>query len=251
MKIIEIREPRIGKAVTRATVDYLDKNQGELHSVDYENFIELEYDLFSKLEKLGWRSLGNGHFSMVFFNARKPYILKVNMVSDPGYTAFAKMAKQYPNKYFPKISDLKELKSNGREYGIYLIEKLVKMEIERANIYAEILRSVLKGEKGQLTLNNTDAHRLGYSQSQWEHIMEEIFGDPEFVSAINMIVAGVKSRRFQVDMHQNNIMQRADGTPVIIDPYATLATEYSPMYTSEDNPSDNPSDKSSAYYRSL
>ena len=77
-----------------------------------------------QFEKLGWKVLGSGVFSMVLVNPSKKYVLKVNIQPDPGYQKYVDLILKHPNKYFPQISDMKLLNIQDSKYYVYLIEKL-------------------------------------------------------------------------------------------------------------------------------
>jgi len=230
MKIFEVttRQPKIGKGVQKATHDYLQNGElFDIGDVDFEN--GAGHELLRRLKKLGWTRLGNGYFSLVFSNPKKNYVLKVNLVNDPGYIEYVKLIKSHPNKYFPHISDMKILEVNGEEFGIYLIERLKEMDTPWNFIYSEILRGMMGVQaggasvtkKGMLTLQNTPAPKK-YNQDDWTEILDRIEENEEFVNAINLVVTWANKRLIGIDMHNGNIMQRSDGTAVITDPYAGL-----------------------------
>ena len=166
---------------------------------------------------------------MVFENVKKPYVLKLTMAKDPAYMEYVRLINTHPNKYFPKISDMKILEVNGEKFGVYLIERLQTMKKPWNQIYAEILRRIMgvhDEEEGILTLRNTPApHRLDVPQYQWEEILDQIDGNEELITAIKLVASWVNKRINRIDMHSGNIMQRSDGTVVITDPYAPLSTD--------------------------
>jgi hypothetical protein len=224
MNITELRQPKISKSVERSATDYFKKGNLDYVSDDHEDFDEPEYELLRKLKKLGWNQFGNGAFSLVFSNPKKNYVLKLTLVSDPGYDAYVQLILSHPNKYFPHISDLKTIDVDGKKFGIYLIEKLTEMTNPWNDIYSLILRTMMGGDqrmKGILTLQNTPAPRsLQYTQAQWEQVLDKIAENDEFMTAIQLVSTWYNKRMLRIDMHQGNIMQRKDGTVVITDPYA-------------------------------
>jgi hypothetical protein len=218
MKIFELREPKISKSEETVAKNYLRK--GSMTYVADSEFGEDEEELINKLSKLGWQRLGHGNFSYVFSNPRKSYVLKLAMVSDPGYAEYVKLIKAHPNKYFPHLSDLKTLKSGGETFGMYLIEKLVEMEAPWGEIYSKILRTMIGGA-GALTIQNISAPS-NYTQANWQSILEKVLSNDEFVTAIKLVASWAKKSKFKIDMHAGNIMQRKDGTAVITDPYSFI-----------------------------
>jgi hypothetical protein len=145
-------------------------------------------------------------------------VLKLTLISDPGYNQYVKSIRSHLNKYFPKISDLKTLTVAGEDFGIYLIEKLAKIREPLDEIYAEIFRSMMEVGTGAITIQNTPAPQE-YSQRQWENILDKVLSNKELMTAMQLVVSWSKKSKFKIDMHRGNIMQRKDGTIVITDPY--------------------------------
>jgi len=172
-----------------------------------------EHILNKKLKKLGWRAVGAGSFSTVYENATSPYLLKVNKYPDVGYSTFAKIAQAHPNKHFPKIGKIKKYEYDDDTYYIYLIEKLKEIPGSSGSDIAQALSKVLWFPIG------TPLARIFNKKTP------KIFTkQPGLIQALNILnkATGIGDGRdsdVSLDLHGENVMQRKDGTIVIIDPF--------------------------------
>ena len=158
-------------------------------------------DIDKKLREMGWFKSGEGMYSDVYENASKSYILKINRSQDLAFDDFVKLTHKFKNKHFPKISDQKEINIDGRKYYIYAIEKLYPLDEYNGNrVYFLIHRFV------------------EYYSILGKKLRNPNFNDyPELKKALEIITKNNRNHGF--DMHRGNVMQRKDGTVVIIDPY--------------------------------
>ena len=173
----------------------------------------LKNQLISRLRKLGWRPMGRGVFSMVFENFQKQYVLKVTLNPDPGYAEYVKIIKDNPNVHFPRISDLKSMNIDGHEFYVYLIERLKPIaDSHRALIIANLLSWIARGDSPSEIKNML-------FNLEWFPDFEEISNSEDLMQAIVLVGNAARQHRFVLDIHQDNIMIRPDGTVVITDPY--------------------------------
>ena len=198
MKIVEFYKPKISMGVDAATQTFLNKNS-------IATWYDKRTKLYTKLEQLGWTTLGTGAFSSVFKNKNKNYVLKINTQGDKGYAAYVNLIKKFKNPHFPIISDMKLMKLSEYDapYYIYLIEKLEPLQNWKI---ANILKIIADHCYEELT----DLEDI-------VHIPEYVKNDESLVQAARL-VGEYKNKAF-LDMHSGNFMQRKDGTIVITDPY--------------------------------
>ena len=96
------------------------------------------------LNKLGWKYLDEGLYSMVFYNSNKSYILKINNTEDDAFHHFVNIIHLYKNPHFPKISDMKELTINDKTFHIYLIESLKDFDMYDAQDIGDFLYDLVE-----------------------------------------------------------------------------------------------------------
>jgi hypothetical protein len=194
MKINEVIKPRISLPVSRAAGTFYRKHQAD----DIDSHDNLE----KKLKKYGWRYLSSGALSNVFGNSKKSYVLKINKQPDPAFQSFVNLIKKYPNKHFPKISDMKEYKVGKKKYYVYMIEKLYKV---RDEFIKDLIYSYANGNPIDVMRTNAD-------------YLEYLNKHPSLKQALDILIKNEK--RHRIDLHSDNFMKRKDGTIVLTDPYA-------------------------------
>jgi hypothetical protein len=229
MNINELTRPKIGKRVTNTAFDYFrqrhpynkslsSKLPNSLSTNDIEarmNAIaDVDDTLTSNLEKMGWEKIGWGVFSSIYGNPKKSFVLKVNKREDKGYERYATIIKKNPNKFFPKISDMKVMKIGKNNYCVYLIEKLEEIPLARAQRYEKIFDTAMASQFRAANTPDIESLVL-YFNGKIPLIFKQ---NPDLVLALNIIANDQGSK--YMDLHQNNMMQRANGTLVITDPYS-------------------------------
>jgi len=226
MKLFELYRPKISNRLATPAYNYFRK-AGEAvayfaepnTSTDKRNEVvtarKIEKEnMEAALKKLGWNCEAEGYFSSVWVNDNKPFVLKINEQPDRGYAHFVSVVKKHRNKHFPVISDQKEMEIAGRKYYIYMIEKLKPINYlaaarEYLNIFSKVIRFPADSLKSLFNEDNA------YSYPQPPTILLD---NPSLVKALRII--GNNFAGFVNDLHAGNIMQRDNGTIVIIDPYA-------------------------------
>ena len=219
MRLTELtHEYQFDPEVLRATKDmYAKEPKGEVtlyYKGEYEQrkaeFSEGQIDdLGITLNNIGWKKLDNGLYSTVYANPNKPYILKVNNRPDRAFAWFALLTHKFPNIHFPKIGNAKFTKIGNFNYYIYLIEKL----------------KLILPDQTAVTISDF----CNAAASQWYSPIQDVIAqfsfeefpvDKELAAALRIL--GKYKKKCRLDIHENNVMQRADGTLVIIDPYTIL-----------------------------
>jgi hypothetical protein len=225
MKINEFYKPKIGKQVADVAQQYYVNRHNPNDTKNYDENLDW---LKTNLKKLGWEKLDNGGFSYVFENPKKSYVLKINTYEDKGYDKFVQLIKRCRNKHFPRISDRKEMHfdspmyENGLTYYVYLIEKLKPIPEPYDQNFSSIIASIIDIYRWQDNPNNKlmlEILQQEYDTDDYAGVYLFIKEHPSLVIAAKIL--GIKAQDWGVgiDMHAKNIMQRSDGTIVIIDPY--------------------------------
>lgn len=152
------------------------------------------------LKDNGFKLLGKGSFAVTFEKPGYPWVIKV-FTSDNSYKHFLDyVLKHQDNPHLPKIKG-KFIPINGITFAVR-IEKLTPISEEHP--LAKRLWDLLGNHTDKpLARANRDWLRKHYPR------ILEIFKDIRKTS---------KGHAFTYDTHDGNIMQRADGTPVITDP---------------------------------
>jgi hypothetical protein len=206
MLLTELNKPRILEPEKKQAFDYFKKRNENIFGNINE---KIDTAFFKKMKKLGWKITGSGMYSNVFLNPTKNYVLKINMREDIGYQRYVELIHRSRTIHFPKISDEKFLTLGGDTYGMYLIEKLRHLPKPYNYAYAEIITKITEACDSPINII-----------VKW---FNENYGDDpnKITLPISLIKASQKLGKYynQIDIHEDNIMQRADGTIVITDPY--------------------------------
>jgi hypothetical protein len=154
----------------------------------------------------GWKYVDQGFFSVVYISPNNKTILKVNRIPDPGYDHFVDVIKANKNNHFPVISDKKTLPDGS---SAYLIERLYDMTYDADR---KIMMAVLDANSYMMVNKFDDYVKL------YPTLVEKLKKEqPGMIEAL-MILAKNKGQ-YTDDLRHDNIMKRADGTVIIIDPY--------------------------------
>ena len=150
------------------------------------------------MAKHGFEFVGAGGFGSVYSNDKYPYVLKVYLdasiaAEGGGYQQWIAACLQHQhNPYLPKIKG-RPMRIIERVHAVRL-EKLVELE------------------------DHTFSNDLRYDYESWvkgysvPDVNEHIFEIFELIHGI--------TNSSHVDLYANNVMQRPDGHPVVIDPIA-------------------------------
>jgi hypothetical protein len=227
MLLDELYKPKIGKKVVDTAQEYYANRHGS-EPRDYNEGLDW---LQAKLSSLGWHKLNSGGYSYVFANPKKNYVLKVNTIQDNGYDQFVQIIHRSRNKHFPRISDRKTMEFDGDEvhnfrknvYHVYLIEKLEELPEPKNDNYASILSVIMSVYHEEWNPSLKTAldwlERDYFTEEEFPSIKEFILRHKELAKAAAILGNAQKYHKLNNDLHSRNIMQRADGTVVIVDPY--------------------------------
>lgn len=151
-----------------------------------------------ELEELGFTRLGRGAYGVVFEKPGYPWVFKV-FNNDPGYFTYLNFARNNQNlSAVPKIKG-KFIRINDNTYAVRM-EKLYPVNRDELHNLLETLRQFFKTDDP-----------VGY-QDQIDKLNEEY---PDIAAVMERLT---KLGKFYIDLHEENIMQREDGSLVITDP---------------------------------
>ena len=167
MNISELYKPKLSTSIISAAEQYYK-----------EKLMMGDDNLRKTLSKMGWKYLDEGAFSKVFENPKKNYILKINSSPDVAYARFVDIIHKHRNKHFPKISDMKQIEFENRNYFIYLIEKLNKMPI--GSYWNDPIRDIINHPSASLE----DLYLNKYGM---DAIPEILVKNPSLVSAARIL----------------------------------------------------------------
>ena len=205
------------------------EEKAKINAVDGERWTHLEALFASK----GFHPIGKGSKGRVYGSDSYPYVVKL-FRKDRAYEAFLNFAKAFPNKHYAKArGEVKTISEEG-EYRIIRLEKLVRASEATARMYLESMRA-LTSLRVLKALEHHDEDDLiasferfsNYGIKNNAHLMamiekdEQVLADmnPTFVEAMRQIIDSfADSEVGAFDTNPANVMERPDGTPVIIDP---------------------------------
>lgn len=187
--------PQISKPISIAAKQYFKNSRFETAQFRFSEVIK----------KFGWKEAAQGANSTVYTNPRKSFIMKVNDKQDIGFSSYASLIKKNPNPHFPKISNMKRFKVDGKVFYIYLIEKLYLIQPTEATKYVDWMEEYLCSDPNEI--------------DKFEHNKPKVFGQ-SMIDAMKIVRDYADRYRMFLDFSEDNIMQRKDGTVVISDPYA-------------------------------
>ena len=163
-------------------------------------------------EELGLPLYGRGAFGRVIQSPDPDWVYKF-YERDSAYDAYVDFLQQHPNKHFPVIKKVKKITNFFRRYGIHP-DKFTVVTIEKLNKIPPMkLMLVLR----VLDMHQFDRDRIGLDVPPMEQKkLYELWMAAQQIRKSSVMRPG----RF-MDFHGGNVMQRDDGTVVIIDPVAS------------------------------
>lgn len=135
---------------------------------------------------IGLRSLGSGHYSWVFALGTK-FALKIVKSNDGGYKAFTDICVSSRNKHLPRIY----YRGKWGGHDVYIMERLSPANYAARQHLQDAIRMVNK-DNGNPYVTVTCPH----------------------VKEVAALLQGKTN-----DLRIDNVLARADGTPVVTDPY--------------------------------
>lgn len=218
-------------------------------------------ELLDDFEKRGIKFIGGGKYGQVFSHPAWNYVIKV-FEDDPYYMGFVDWVIAHPNKHFPRFSKrpLKMHKFYSRfsndtnHFYVVKIEKLYPIT-DRALMEFLVYELERIGEAAWKKHNN---HQYTYYNPNYTQrfpngsmvkgaTVEDVFKQYPWTESLGLAFSALwEAEVGHQDIHSGNIMQRKDGTIVIIDPvwqgetpeqayYAFLRAESGDVYGEYDD----------------
>lgn len=157
------------------------------------------------LKAAGWGEDSTGLNSLVYYRDDKNYILKLFKSRDNAYWAFLELVLANPNKHFPKIIG-KPKKVTDAYYAV----RMERLEPIKTPAHLKIYLEVQSGERDSEDL-------FGFMEERYQRAISYLQENPEMKVALDLIAEKLLPI-YEEDLHDGNIMERPDGTYVIIDP---------------------------------
>jgi hypothetical protein len=162
------------------------------------------------LRSAGWRQIGSGYHAEVYTKPDANYVIKL-FESDRAYLDFLKLVRQHPNKHFPKIKGRVLIDRNIKGVRLEKLTIQQKVQVGDKSFYPSELMDVYLISLRH-DLNTVQDKIIKYAQ-------EYLKSNPELQEALALINDKLLYA-YSNDIHDENVMMRSDGTPVIIDPVA-------------------------------
>lgn len=150
-----------------------------------------------------------GGFGSIMSHPRLNYVIKLFDIEDTGYLKFVQVALDNSgNPHFPKFRG-RPMKLSNQTMGVRM-ERLQKWPRSKFETIEMLLNQAQRDSNWRRHL---DSNPLA---------QEFIHTWPQFGDALDSLNSAALSKHSDVefDWHDGNIMQRTDGTPVIVDPFA-------------------------------
>jgi hypothetical protein len=165
--------------------------------------------------ELGWLETYNSIFSVVFTDQSGLYALKCNRWDDRGYEVYVEVAKAPGghNPHIPKVYDFVKLAGQG---SLTLLEKLEPLE-QRGFLHQH-RRSISAGFQVQLDHLTGRKPQFDGSFPAIKSAMGTCTEDLYRLAAM-LGACSVVSQKILSSWTLDDVMQRADGTEVLIDPF--------------------------------
>lgn len=215
---------------------------------EYESGTENSKAIFKKLEKLGYARIGSGQDATVW-SKDDGHVIKILMPSrtipsnvstaERGFLTFYNFCQQNKNlPNLPKFIDIggqnhSVFEINGTPYRQIAMEKLQHMEEEEFPYYLTWMLSDLAKTRAPWNnivnmMKKPDTWSTDPSMSHMPQLVSEKLADPVLYKQYGILYLTM-GRLYDTglraglgwDLHTDNIMERQDGTLVIVDPFYT------------------------------
>lgn len=174
-------------------------NQNEIFDSKIEGFM---------LNDLGYEIINQGSYAKIYqLSGNRNWVIKVSE-NDPAYDAYVRFVNAVKNPHFPVVTNIFSKTQNN----IYVIEYLKPFSKDKEFAY-QIQSCFYYATQEKIGANTSKMQK--YALEVWDELNTT---HPVLISAIRSIVKSFKNS--QLDVYENNIMERPDGTIVLSDPVA-------------------------------
>lgn len=211
---------------------------------EYESGTDNSALIFKKLQSLGYERLGSGQDATVWSKDENS-VIKILMPTDKPHQAengfitfydFCQQHKDLPN--LPKFIDIggahhTVFEINGTPYRQIAMERLSPIKngsFEEAMVWilSDLASSRARWEQVTAKLLSVDEWSPGGGNMKTmpSLIKDKLTNDPSFSAVYGLLFATMqllcsvgRSKGLGWDLHTENVMQRQDGTLIIVDPF--------------------------------
>lgn len=167
------------------------------------------YSIIRNAHSKGFKFLGAGCYSAVFQSKDPNIVIKVGAdIFDP-YLYYVREITSKENKHFPKVKKL--YIDNENSYYIVYLEKLFKMQDTQLPKYQEIYEWAVNEQQKPI-----------WADKNLNEAVDTIINLADYRSYPEIVHAkawgSVPDDACRLDLHESNVMCRADGTFVFADP---------------------------------
>lgn len=209
-------------------------------------------ELSKWLRSSGFKRIGGGYYSVVYGKPGHKRVVKISTQQDDCWISFARWAmKLTANSHLPNIYWIKFYEPEispairdvvGSRFFVTVMERLQPMNRKNImNINEPVIIAAMLDPNGVFLidsevvysyLNARLAALLGFKKHpgkivKYEEVPDETIEEileknhsHKFIKTLNTIAKHPGGKGCQIDIHEENIMFRNDGTPVITDPWA-------------------------------
>lgn len=201
---------------------------------------EITMDIEDHMTALGYKFLGGGVDQYAYLEPSTGKVLKIFGSSDEVnsggmseghrmFRTFYKFCQARPNNPFlPKFDGWTQFKYDGRHYLQIRMERLQHLP-ERANHMLDDFVQAASGYHDSFTrylAAHDDDNGNDYNHESIDDSLSEMIlllgedGCNLFFKTIRQLADIAQAKDYMLDLHPANFMNRNDGTPVIVDPWA-------------------------------
>lgn len=160
------------------------------------------------IKQKGFTLIGSGKYARVYGSASSPFVIKI-FRNDPCYTKFLSLAAKANNPHFSRL--LSVPKRLNDQDTMVKIENLSKASSQNVALIKRISQGFSQFYDSRV--RGQDSSALDAKLAEWVKGV-----DPKLVEAVKLLHDVFGRDGCYLDMDSANIMQRRDGTVVIIDP---------------------------------
>ena len=158
------------------------------------------HDALLYLYKLGFEHLDNGWYATILVHPRVNYVIKLFDNNDEGYAEFIQVVQQHKdNPHFPRFQGQP---MNFGQWTALRMERLQPYQSDFKKLW-QLLDAAMYYSNWRADVKDTEF------LEHW----------PKFGLALDILNDAIRGKQIQFDWNRGNIMQRSDGTPVIVDAF--------------------------------
>jgi len=184
---------------------------------------DMHEDIPRIMKRKGYKLLGSGQDAYAFLEPGTGKVLKIfgtkstakGLTFSPDQQMFFSWAKycmaQSTNPFLVKFDGFEPFQYKGHNYVQIRQEKLFHINYHVFDAIDSMVDAILDDANYPLWFN--------YEGKEWQNELK-VIKDPKLLyQTLSIIIRMGKSMGYTPDLHQDNFMQRKDGTPVIVDPW--------------------------------